>query len=97
VVTIAVTPSRLGGVADIVTATSRSYAVQDHCGTPKELKIDDNTATRPLLSLDSRLGLLRRRRRLSFLKQILAVIGPMVVATSFLLALAGVGVIASVR
>ncbi|MDQ6722138.1 MAG: hypothetical protein M3003_15270 [Candidatus Dormibacteraeota bacterium] len=47
--------------------------------------------------MDSRLGLLRRRRRLSFLKQILAVIGPMVVATSFLLALAGVGAMASVR
>lgn len=95
-VTIAVTPS-WWDVADIVTAISRSCVLRGHVGTPGGARIDDHTATRPLLSLDSRLGLLRRRRRISFLKQILAVIGPMVVATSFLLALAGVGVIASVR
>jgi hypothetical protein len=53
--------------------------------------------TRPLLSLESRLGLLRRRRRSSFLKQVVAVIGPLVVAISFILVLAGVGVIAGVR
>jgi hypothetical protein len=51
----------------------------------------------PLLSLESRLGLLRQRRRRSQLKQLLAVIGPVVMAGSVVLALAAYGVLASVR
>ena len=51
----------------------------------------------PLLSLSSRLGLLRQRRRLSMLKQVLAVIGPVLVGISLLLLLAGFGVIAGAR
>jgi hypothetical protein len=51
----------------------------------------------PSLSLDHRIGLLRRRRRVSILKQVLAVIGPVLIGGSLLLLLAAVGVIASAR
>jgi hypothetical protein len=50
-----------------------------------------------LLSLESRLGLLRRRRRVGLLKQLLAVIGPVLVGMTLLLLLAAGGVIASAR
>jgi hypothetical protein len=49
------------------------------------------------LSLDSRIGKLRRRRRNSVLKQLLMVIGPLLVGMSVLLLLAAAGVIASAR
>ncbi|HEY8952599.1 MAG TPA: hypothetical protein VIP78_08585 [Candidatus Dormibacteraeota bacterium] len=48
-----------------------------------------------MLTLESRLGLLRRRRRLSFLKQ-LAAMGPLLLGMSLLL-LAAFGGIASFR
>jgi hypothetical protein len=51
----------------------------------------------PLLSLESRLGRLRQRRRRSQLRQLLAVIGPVIMAGSVVLALAVYGVVASVR
>ncbi|HEV2030090.1 MAG TPA: hypothetical protein VGS16_16420 [Candidatus Dormibacteraeota bacterium] len=51
----------------------------------------------PSLSLDHRIGLLRRRRRLSALKQVFAVVGPVLGGIVFLLLLAGGGVIASAR
>jgi hypothetical protein len=51
----------------------------------------------PLSSLESRLGRLRQRRRRSQLKQILAVIVPLIMAGSVVLALAAYGVMASVR
>jgi hypothetical protein len=51
----------------------------------------------PLLSLEARLGRLRQRRRLSLLKQVLAVVGPVLVGSSVLLLLAALGVIASAR
>jgi hypothetical protein len=50
-----------------------------------------------LLSLESRLGLLRRRRRVGLLKQLLAVIGPVLVGMTLILLLAAGGVIASAR
>lgn len=49
------------------------------------------------LSLDSRIGKLRRRRRNGVLKQLLMVIGPLLVGMSVLLLLAAAGVIASAR
>jgi hypothetical protein len=51
----------------------------------------------PLSSLESRLGRLRQRRRRSQLKQLVAVIGPVLLAGSVVLALAAYGVVASVR
>jgi hypothetical protein len=51
----------------------------------------------PLSSLESRLGRLRQRRRRSQLKQLVAVIGPVLLASSVVLALAAYGVVASVR
>jgi hypothetical protein len=50
-----------------------------------------------ILSLSSRLGLLRQRRRLSLLKQVLAVVGPLLLGVSIVLLLAGFGVIAATR
>jgi hypothetical protein len=43
------------------------------------------------MSLDSRLSLLRRRRRVSFLRQLLAVIGPVLVGITLVLVLAAFG------
>jgi hypothetical protein len=65
--------------------------------TPGGAPIHDQSANRPLLSLESRLGRLRRRRRVSLLKQLLAVIGPVLVGMTLLLLLAAGGVIASAR
>jgi len=50
-----------------------------------------------LLSLESRLGRLRNRRRLSLLKQVLMVVGPLLLGASIVLLLAGFGVIAATR
>jgi hypothetical protein len=47
--------------------------------------------------LESRLGRLRHRRRLSLLKQVIVVIGPLVLGISIVLVLAGIGAIASTR
>jgi hypothetical protein len=63
--------------------------------TPGVARIRDDLASPPLLSLESRLGLLRRRRRVSFLKQLLAVC-PVVVGMSLLL-FAAVGGAGSLR
>jgi len=49
------------------------------------------------LSLDSRIGLLRRRRRLNVLRQLVAVIGPVLLGGSILLLIAAGGVFASAR
>jgi len=53
--------------------------------------IYDPSAHLPLLSLESRLGLLRRRRRVSVLRQLLAVIGPVLVGVTVVLVLAAFG------
>jgi len=50
-----------------------------------------------LVSLESRLGRLRHRRRLSLLKQVLVVIGPLLLGVSIILMLAGFGVVAATR
>jgi hypothetical protein len=50
-----------------------------------------------LLSLESRLGRLRHRRRLGLLKQVLVVIGPLLVGISIVLLLAGFGVLSAAR
>jgi len=62
---------------------------------PLGARIRVEPASLPLLSLESRLGLLRRRRRVSFLKQLLAVC-PVVVGMSLLL-FAAVGGAGSLR
>jgi len=49
------------------------------------------------LSLDSRIGRLRRRRRLNVLRQLIAVIGPVLLGGSILLLIAAGGVFASAR
>jgi hypothetical protein len=51
----------------------------------------------PSLNLESRLGRLRHRRRLSLLKQVFAVTGPLLLGISIVLLLAGFGVIAATR
>ncbi|MHB8613946.1 MAG: hypothetical protein ACYDAL_16215 [Candidatus Dormibacteraceae bacterium] len=51
----------------------------------------------PLLSLESRIGLLRKRRRNSLLKQVLAVAGPVFIGVTLVLLVAAGGVIASAR
>jgi len=50
-----------------------------------------------LLSLESRLGLLRRRRRLSVAKQLLAVMSPLLVGIAVVAVFAAGGFIASAR
>jgi hypothetical protein len=51
----------------------------------------------PLLSLDARIGLLRRRRRANLLRQLVAVIGPLLLGLSVLLLIAATGIVASAR
>jgi hypothetical protein len=70
------------GIADIVTLRKQDYAA---------------VGSLPLLSLESRIGLLRRRRRNSLLKQLLSVTGPLLVGIALLLLLAAGGVVASAR
>jgi len=50
-----------------------------------------------LLSLESRLGLLRRRRRLSVAKQLLVVISPVLVGFSVVAVFAAFGAMSSAR
>ena len=52
---------------------------------------DPSNSQLPLLNLESRLGLLRRRRRVSLLRQLLAVIGPILVGITLVLVLAAFG------
>jgi hypothetical protein len=61
------------------------------------LPVQCSAMATPFLSLDHRIGLLRRRRRVSVLKQVLAVAGPVLGAILFILLIAGGGVIASTR
>jgi hypothetical protein len=49
------------------------------------------------LSLEARIGLLRRRRRAGILKQLVAVIGPLLLGMSILLLIAATGIVASAR
>ncbi len=56
-----------------------------------------NPSSLSLPSLESRLGRLRQRRRRSQVKQLLAVIAPVIMAGTVVLALAVYGVMASVR
>jgi hypothetical protein len=63
---------------------------------PGRVLVLDDLASLPVLSLESRLDLLRRRRRRTFLKRQLAVIGSVLVGMSVLL-LAALGAIASSR
>ena len=51
----------------------------------------------PSLNLESRLGALRHRRRLVLFKQVLAVIGPLLLGISIVLLLAAFGVLAVTR
>jgi hypothetical protein len=47
--------------------------------------------------LESRLGRLRHRRRLSRFKQVLVVVGPLLIGVTIVLLLAGFGVFAAAR
>jgi hypothetical protein len=49
------------------------------------------------LSLEARIGLLRRRRRAGVLRQLVAVIGPLLLGMSILLLIAATGIVASAR
>jgi hypothetical protein len=49
------------------------------------------------MSLESRIGLLRRRRRNNVVKQVLAVTGPVLVGITLILLVAAGGVIATLR
>jgi ABC-type uncharacterized transport system permease subunit len=51
----------------------------------------------PIQSLESRLGLLRRRRRVSVLKQVLHLIGPALAGSTLLMLLAAFGAAATWR
>jgi hypothetical protein len=51
----------------------------------------------PIPSLESRLGLLRRRRRVSILKQVLTLIGPVLAGTTLLMLLVAFGAAATWR
>lgn len=51
----------------------------------------------PLLSLESRLGVLRRRRRVSSLKQALLLVGPVLAGTTLLMLVAAFGFAATWR
>ena len=53
--------------------------------------IYDPSVHLPSLSLESRLGMLRRRRRVGLLRQLLAVIGPVLVGLMLVLVLAAFG------
>jgi hypothetical protein len=68
-------------VADIVTLTKSDYV----------------TVSSLPLSLNSRIGLLRKRRRNSVLKQLLAVTAPVLIGVALLLLVAAGGVVASAR
>jgi hypothetical protein len=56
-----------------------------------------NPASLPPLSLELRLGLLHRRRRIAALKHLLEALGPVLVGMSLLLLLAAFGVVAGLR
>jgi len=51
----------------------------------------------PLMSLEYRIGLLRKRRRNGLIKQVLAVTGPVLVGITLILLVAAGGVIATLR
>jgi single-stranded DNA-specific DHH superfamily exonuclease len=71
----------LGQIADIITLTKQDYV----------------TVRSGPLSLEARIGLLRRRRRAGILKQLVAVIGPLLLGMSILLLIAATGIVASAR
>lgn len=69
-------------IADIITLTKPHYVA---------------VGSLPLLSLDARIGLLRRRRRTSLLRQLVMVVGPLLLGMSILLLIAAAGVFMSAR
>jgi hypothetical protein len=65
--------------------------------TPSGARISDGPGSLPSPSLESRLGLLHRRRRLAFLKHLLATMSPVLVGMSLLLLIAAFGAVAGLR
>jgi hypothetical protein len=70
-----------GSIADIVTLRKSHYVAMSSLP----------------LSLNSRIGLLRKRRRNSVLKQLLAVAAPVLIGVTLILLVAVGGVIATLR
>ena len=68
-------------IADIITLTKQDYV----------------TVGSDPLSLEARIGLLRRRRRASVLRQLVVMIGPQVLGMSILLLIAATGIVAGAR
>ena len=68
-------------IADIITLTKPDYV----------------TVGSAPLSLEARIGLLRRRRRAGVLRQLVAVIGPLLFGMSILVLIAATGIVASAR
>jgi hypothetical protein len=60
-------------IADIITLTKPDFVT---------------VGSVPLMSLEARIGLLRRRRRVSLLRQLVSVIGPLLLGMSVLLLIA---------
>src|ERR1700688_1853557 len=85
------------GIADIVTGAGGGCAEPETAGSRRAegreklqvvgARIVEHPAA-TLLSLNSRIGLLRRRGRVSVLRQLVAVIGPLMIGGSILLLLA---------
>ena len=65
--------------------------------SPTGARISDGPGSLPSPSLESRLRLLHRRRRLAFLKHLLATMSPVLVGVSLFLLLAALGSIAGLR
>jgi hypothetical protein len=65
--------------------------------TPSGARISDGPGSLPSPSLKSRLRLLHWRRRLAFLKHLLATMSPVLVGMSLLLLLAAFGAMAGLR
>jgi hypothetical protein len=65
--------------------------------TPSGARISDGPGSLPSPSLESRLRLVHRRRRLAFLKHLLATMSPVLVGMSLLLLIAAFGAVAGLR
>jgi hypothetical protein len=75
----------------------RPAAQRSVIATPSGARIRDELARLPSLSLESRLALLHRRRRLTSLKHLLTAMSFVLVGMSLLVLLAAFGAVAGLR